>query len=45
MLQTAAAALASFVSRDDLDKGKVYPDVTRIREVSERIATEGISHY
>ncbi len=40
MFYTSAKALASEVSADDLRIGRVYPSLTRIREVSLTIATE-----
>lgn len=38
MFFVAAKTLAQMVERDDLDKGRVYPSLTRIREVSLKIA-------
>jgi malate dehydrogenase (oxaloacetate-decarboxylating)(NADP+) len=38
MLYVAAEALANFVTKDDLEKGKVFPDISKIREVSHRVA-------
>lgn len=38
MFFVAARTLAEMVDRADLDKGRVYPPLTRIREVSFRIA-------
>jgi malate dehydrogenase (oxaloacetate-decarboxylating)(NADP+) len=38
MLIAAARALASELSETDLDEGRIYPPLTRIREVSVRIA-------
>lgn len=38
MLYIAAEALANFVSPQDLEKGKVFPPINTIREVSHRIA-------
>ncbi len=39
MFFAAAKALASEVSKDDLEQGRVYPPLRRIREVSVAIAT------
>lgn len=38
MFATAAASLASAVSEDDLQQGLIYPPLTKIRDVSQRIA-------
>jgi len=38
MFFMAAQALAHEVAADDLEQGRVYPPLTRIREVSARIA-------
>jgi malate dehydrogenase (oxaloacetate-decarboxylating)(NADP+) len=38
MLYVAAAALAEFVPPEDLAKGQVFPHISKIREVSHRIA-------
>jgi malate dehydrogenase (oxaloacetate-decarboxylating)(NADP+) len=38
MFYQAARTLASMVNEDDLEQGRVYPSLTRIREVSARIA-------
>lgn len=38
MLYIAAEALANFVPEEDVREGKVFPPLTRIREVSHRIA-------
>lgn len=38
MLYIAAEALAKFVSRTDLDAGKVFPPIASIRQVSHTIA-------
>lgn len=38
MLYIAAVALAKFVSEEDVQSGKVFPPLSRIREVSHRIA-------
>ena len=38
MFLTAARTLASMVKQDDLDVGRIYPALNRIREVSIRIA-------
>ncbi|HXM05733.1 MAG TPA: NAD-dependent malic enzyme [Chthoniobacterales bacterium] len=38
MLLAAAGALANEVSEADLSEGRIYPPLTRIREVSEKIA-------
>ena len=40
MFFAAARVLADLVTEDDLDKGRVYPPLTRVREVSAAIATE-----
>ncbi|CAH1796286.1 unnamed protein product [Owenia fusiformis] len=40
----SAKALASMVLQSDLDKGRVYPSLSKIREVSTNIAIE-IAHY
>lgn len=37
MLYVAAEALAKFVSEEDLKRGRVFPPITSIREVSHRI--------
>ena len=42
MFYTAAQTLASFVPKEDLEKGKLYPDLTHIRTLSEKIAGEGV---
>ena len=39
MFAAAARALATEVSEDDLDKGRIFPSLDRIREVSLVIAT------
>jgi len=39
MLSVAAGALANAVSEADLEQGRIYPPLTRIREVSVAIAT------
>ena len=39
MFMAAAKTLASLVTEDDLAKGRVYPSLKRIREVSAHIAT------
>jgi malate dehydrogenase (oxaloacetate-decarboxylating)(NADP+) len=39
MFFEAARALANEVSEDDLDKGRIYPPLSRIRDVSAAIAT------
>lgn len=38
MLYIAAEALANFVPEEDVQQGKVFPPLSRIREVSHRIA-------
>jgi hypothetical protein len=38
MFLAAARALAGQVTKDDLDQGSIYPALSRIREVSARIA-------
>jgi malate dehydrogenase (oxaloacetate-decarboxylating)(NADP+) len=38
MLYVAAVALAEFVPPEDLAKGQVFPHISKIREVSHRIA-------
>jgi len=38
MLYIAAEALAKFVPDEDVEAGKVFPPLSRIREVSHRIA-------
>jgi malate dehydrogenase (oxaloacetate-decarboxylating)(NADP+) len=38
MFYVAAKTLAQLVSRDDLDQGRVFPPLTKIREVSQAIA-------
>jgi malate dehydrogenase (oxaloacetate-decarboxylating)(NADP+) len=38
MLYVAAATLAEFVPPEDLEKGQVFPHISKIREVSHRIA-------
>lgn len=38
MLYIAAEALAKFVPDEDVAQGKVFPPISRIREVSHRIA-------
>jgi len=38
MFLTAARALASFVTAEDLALGRIYPAISKIREVSVRIA-------
>jgi len=38
MLYVAAEALAKFVTPEDLKNGRVFPPITRIREVSHKIA-------
>lgn len=38
MLYIAAEALANFVSKGDLEQGKVFPPITSIRDVSHCIA-------
>ncbi|MBT4512188.1 MAG: NAD-dependent malic enzyme, partial [Chloroflexi bacterium] len=40
MFFVAAKTLAGELSQDDLDQGRIYPPLSRIREVSARIATE-----
>ena len=40
MLYIAAAALAEFVPPEDLANGQVFPHISKIREVSHRIAVE-----
>jgi malate dehydrogenase (oxaloacetate-decarboxylating)(NADP+) len=46
MFLAAAQTLAGMVSPDDLALGRVYPPLTHIREVSQRIATAvaGVAH-
>jgi malate dehydrogenase (oxaloacetate-decarboxylating)(NADP+) len=39
MFFVAAHALAGMVGEDDLSQGRIYPSLTRIRDVSARIAT------
>lgn len=38
MLYVAAETLANFVSKKDMEEGRLFPQLTRIREVSHRIA-------
>ncbi len=38
MFFTAARILAEAVTRDELEQGSIYPDLTRIREISTQIA-------
>jgi malate dehydrogenase (oxaloacetate-decarboxylating)(NADP+) len=40
MFATAARTLASLVTEDDLAMGRIYPSLSRIREVSRAIAIE-----
>jgi malate dehydrogenase (oxaloacetate-decarboxylating)(NADP+) len=40
MFAVAARTLASMVSEDDLAMGRVYPALSRIRDVSKAIAVE-----
>jgi malate dehydrogenase (oxaloacetate-decarboxylating)(NADP+) len=40
MFLVAARTLADLVTGDDLAQGRIYPSLTRIREVSVKIATE-----
>lgn len=40
MFLIAARTLANLVTKDDLALGRIYPSLTRIREVSVKIATE-----
>jgi malic enzyme len=42
MILTAAEALASVLSEEDIQKGMVYPDINDIRKVSLRIAVKVI---
>ena len=38
MLYVAAEALANFVTDEELDKGKVFPPLNKIRDVSRSVA-------
>ena len=38
MFFAAAKTLAASVTRDEMDRGCLYPDLTRIREISAAIA-------
>jgi malate dehydrogenase (oxaloacetate-decarboxylating)(NADP+) len=40
MFLIAARTLADLLTKDDLALGRIYPSLTRIREVSVKIATE-----
>ena len=42
MLYVAAEALANFVTEEELQQGKVFPHISKIREVSHRVAVEVI---
>jgi malic enzyme len=41
MFYAAAKKLASIVPEEDVQAGRVYPDIAKIREVSKQIAIEG----
>jgi malic enzyme len=45
MLVEAANELAAFVTDDDLARGRIYPRIRDIREVSKRIAVAGASLF
>ena len=45
MFYLASQELARFVSQEDLSMGKVYPDITKIRKLSERIAVQGNTYF
>lgn len=40
MFYIAARTLASFVTEEELQQGRVYPEISNIREVSKKIAVE-----
>jgi malic enzyme len=44
MFYAAAKRLASIVPEEDVQAGRVYPDIAKIREVSKQIAIEGTAN-
>lgn len=40
MIITAAKTLADYVTKEELESGKIYPDLHKIRTISEKIATD-----
>jgi malic enzyme len=38
MLYVAAEALANYLTEDELSQGKVFPDLSTIRDVSKKVA-------
>jgi malic enzyme len=45
MFYAAAKKLASIVPEEDVQAGRVYPDIAKIREVSRTIAIEGMRPF
>jgi len=41
----AAKALAAQVTKDDIDLGRIYPPLTKIREVSTKVAAKVAEYF